>query len=272
MKTYSKFLLVFLTASLLGFTSAANAQETPAALNFTMKSIEGKDVKLSKYAGKVIVLVNVASKCGLTPQYEQLQALHKEYADKGVAIVGVPCNQFGGQEPGTEAEILEFCQENYSVEFDLLAKVDVNGEKQCDLYKHLNAMDLAPRGKGTVKWNFEKYVIDKTGKPIGRFSSRTKPDSDEFIAVIKKALAAGTANTTTAPYTHTSSKSGTKYYLYSGEVKLKNSDKVRTNYFFAKDSEHATGKPVTEIPEGKVVSELKNGLPVLKNKDSAKKK
>ena len=109
------------------FSTNVSAQETPAALNFTMKSIEGKEVPLSKYAGKVVVFVNVASRCGYTSQYEQLQKLHETYADKGVAIVGVPCNQFLRQEPGTDAEILAFCKDKYGVEFDMMSKVDVNG-------------------------------------------------------------------------------------------------------------------------------------------------
>ena len=128
----------------------APAQKTPAALNFTMKSIAGEDVKLSKYAGKVVVSVNVASKCGYTPQYKQLQELHSKYAAKGVAVVGIPCNQFRGQEPGSDEEILTFCKAKYGVDFDLLSKVDVNGDKQCELYKHLNAIDVKPRGKGDV--------------------------------------------------------------------------------------------------------------------------
>lgn len=244
------------------------AQDTPAALNFTMKSIEGEDVKLSKYAGKVVVLVNVASKCGLTPQYEQLQALHKEYADKGVAIVGFPCNQFGGQEPGTEKEILAFCKNEYEVEFDLMSKIDVNGDNQCDLYKHLNALDLAPKGKGAVRWNFEKYILDRTGKPVGRFGSRVKPDSEEFMAVINKAL--GPAEPKSA-YSHVSEKSGKTYFLFSKEVPLKNSDKVQTIYFFSKDPENKKGKPLSEVPEGKIVSETKTGMLVLKNKSSKTK-
>ena len=113
------------------------AQKTPAALNFTMKSIAGEDVKLSKYAGKVVVFVNVASKCGFTPQYKQLQELHSKYAAKGVAVVGIPCNQFKGQEPGSDKEIHTFCKNKYGVDFDLMSKVDVNGDKQCDLYLSL---------------------------------------------------------------------------------------------------------------------------------------
>ena len=160
----------------------------PAALNFTMKSLDGQDVELSKYAGKVVVFVNTASKCGMTPQYKQLQELHEKYAGKGLAIVGVPCNQIGKQEPGTAAEIATFCEKNYGVEFDMLAKIDVNGENQADLYKHLNSLDAKPKGAGDVRWNFEKFVLDRNGLVIARFGSRTKPDSDEFVKVIEGAL------------------------------------------------------------------------------------
>jgi glutathione peroxidase len=166
--------------------SMGTSQENPKALDFQMKTIDGEDVSLSKYAGKVVVFVNVASQCGFTRQYKQLQELHANYADKGVAVVGVPCNQFGGQEPGTPEEIVEFCQKNYGVEFDLLSKVDVKGKGQTGLYKYLTNLDLAPKGKGDVRWNFEKFVLDKSGKPIARFASNVKPDSDEFMSVIKK--------------------------------------------------------------------------------------
>ena len=192
----------------------APAQKTPAALNFTMKSIAGEDVKLSKYAGKVVVFVNVASKCGFTPQYKQLQELHSKYAAKGVAIVGIPCNQFKGQEPGSDKEILAFCKEKYAVDFDLMSKVDVNGDKQCDLYKHLNTIDVKPRGKGDVKWNFEKYILDRSGKPIARFPSKVKPDSKDFMAVINKALGENSGQ----PYSQVSKKSGKTYYLFSKDV------------------------------------------------------
>ena len=259
--------MIAILALLQGLTSSAYAQETPAALNFTMKSIEGEDVSLSKYAGKVVVLVNVASKCGHTPQYEQLQKLHKDFADKGVAVVGVPCNQFKGQEPGTDKEILKFCQDEYGVEFDLLSKVDVNGAKQAGLYKHLNALDLEPKGKGDVKWNFEKFVIDRAGVPVARFASKVRVDSKEFMGAVKSALGADTGH-----YSVVSKKSGATYYLYSMEVKLKNSDKVRTNYFFGKDPNNKKGTPLAAVPEGKMVSETKNGLPVLKNKGGKKKK
>ena len=248
---------------------ASPSVEAAPALNFTMQSIDGEEVKLSKYAGKVVVFVNVASKCGFTPQYEQLQALHEKYADDGLAIVGIPCNQFRGQEPGSDQEILSFCKENYGVDFDLMSKVDVNGSDQCELYKYLNSLDVKPRGKGEVKWNFEKYVLDRTGKPIARFASKVKPDSKTFVKEIEGAL--GETSGESKSYAAVSKKSGKTYYLFSKDVALKNSDKIQTLYYFAKDPNNANGTPVSKIPAGKVVSEMKNGVPMLKNDGSKKK-
>jgi len=246
------------------------ASKTAPALNFTMQSIAGEEVKLSKYAGKVVVFVNVASKCGYTPQYKQLQELHSKYANKGVAVVGIPCNQFRGQEPGSDKEILTFCQKNYGVDFDLMSKVDVNGDKQCELYKHLNSIDVKPRGKGDVKWNFEKYILDKTGKPVARFDSKVKPDSKAFMKVIEEALGEGTGGS--VGFSAVSKKSGKTYYLFSKDVPLRNSDKIQTLYYFAKDPNNAKGTALSEVPAGKVVGEMKNGVPMLKNDGTKKKK
>ena len=265
--------LISVSAFVVGnLTSYALAQETPAALDFTMKSIQGEDVALSKYAGKVVVLVNVASRCGLTPQYEQLQKLHDDYAQQGVAVVGVPCNQFKGQEPGTDKEILEFCKDNYDVEFDLMSKVDVNGAEQCPLYKHLNALDLEPKGKGDVTWNFEKYIIDRTGKPVARFTPKTKVDSKKFLAALEKALGSLDEAGATGHYSHVSEKLGREYYLFSKAIPLKNSDKVQTIYFFAKSPDNEKGTALAAVPEGKRVAETKTGMLVLKNIDAGKKK
>ena len=190
MKPY--FLTVLISSVLVGFLiPEPGTAQTPKALSFKAKSLDGKDVELAKYAGKVVLFVNVASKCGFTKQYESLQNLHDKYSADGLAIVGVPCNQFGGQEPGTEKEIAQFCKENYGVEFDMLAKVDVKGDEQFGLYKHLDSLDLKPAGKGPVKWNFEKFLVDRNGKPISRFGSKISPDSKQFVAAIESALAGG---------------------------------------------------------------------------------
>lgn len=164
-------------------------KKVPAALNFKMKSLDGKEVDLSKYQGKVVMIVNVASECGLTPQYEQLEALHEKYADKGLAILGFPANEFGKQEPGTDAEIAEFCEKNYGVKFDMFSKVVVKGDGQCDLYKFLTSEATDPKFPGPIKWNFEKFVIDREGNVVKRFAPPVAPDSKEVVAVIEEQLA-----------------------------------------------------------------------------------
>ncbi len=187
MSLLSRFVL---GAMLLGNSSIGSSKDaTPPALDFTMKSLGGQKVDLGKYRGKVVLIVNVASKCGLTPQYEQLQKLHEKYADRGLAILGFPCNQFGKQEPGSAQEIQEFCRLNYGVSFDMFAKVDVNGEDACDLYRHLTSLDTEPKGPGKISWNFEKFVVDRSGDVVARFEPRTKPDAPEVIAVIERELA-----------------------------------------------------------------------------------
>ena len=175
---------------LLMVTQASWVQgaDKPQALSFQVKSLDGKDVDLSKYEGKVVMIVNVASQCGLTPQYKQLQALHEKYADQGLAILGFPCNQFGKQEPGTAAEIQEFCSKNYGVSFDLFAKIEVNGDDATGLYKYLKQLDTNPKGSGDISWNFEKFLLDRHGNVIARFEPRTRPDDPEVLAVVAKAL------------------------------------------------------------------------------------
>lgn len=171
-------------------SGAEEAEESvPAALDFEVQALDGQDVALQSYLGDVVMIVNVASECGLTLQYEQLQALHEEYAEQGLAILAFPCNQFGEQEPGTASEIREFCSTNYGVTFDLFAKVDVNDEGACDLYQHLTSLETKPKGPGKIGWNFEKFVIDRQGQVVGRFEPRTKPDAPEVIKLLEGALA-----------------------------------------------------------------------------------
>jgi glutathione peroxidase len=164
-------------------------KKVPAVLDFEMKSLAGKPVKLEKYQGKVVLIVNVASECGLTPQYEDLQELHKKYADKGLAILGFPANEFGKQEPGTDEEISEFCTKNYGVEFDMFSKVVVKGEGQCPLYKFLTSEETNPAAPGPISWNFEKFLISKDGKIAERFSPKVKPTSEEVVKAIEAELA-----------------------------------------------------------------------------------
>jgi glutathione peroxidase len=171
----------------------ANTDASPAVkkpLSQEMETLEGKKVNLAKkYKGKVVLLVNVASKCGHTPQYEQLQALHEKYAKKGLAVVGVPCNQFGKQEPGTSEEIAEFCEQNYGVEFDMLAKVDVNGDDAAPLYKYLTSKETNKVAPGRITWNFEKFLFGRDGELVARFAPKVKPDDAEVVSAIETELA-----------------------------------------------------------------------------------
>ncbi len=194
MRSKSLFAGIVAMAFLSSHLTADDAnKEVPKVLSFKMKSLDGDPIELSKYEGKVVVFVNVASKCGYTPQYTGLQKLFEEYSDKGLVVVGVPCNQFGGQEAGSNKEIREFCSSKYKVTFDMLDKVNVNdnstaNESACDLYKYLTQQDVKPAGKGPIKWNFEKYVVDRKGNVVAHFTSKTAPDSAELKSVIEKAL------------------------------------------------------------------------------------
>lgn len=183
---FSRLLLSGVVA--LAVSTASFASEPANALAFKMNDLEGKPVELSKYEGKVVLVVNVASACGLTPQYEGLEALYEQYKDKGLVVLGFPCNQFGKQEPGSAKEIREFCSSKYKVTFDMFEKVEVNGDKACDLYKYLTNVDTKPAEKGKISWNFEKFLIGKDGKVIARFSPRTTPNDASVVTAIEQAL------------------------------------------------------------------------------------
>lgn len=159
------------------------------ALNFKAKSIDGESVDLSDYKGKVVLVVNTASQCGLTPHYAGLQELYASHKDKGLVVLGFPCNQFGSQEPGSEAEIKQFCSTNYKVTFPMFSKIEVNGEGADPFYKYLTSKDVDPAGKGSVKWNFEKFLIDREGQLVNRFAPRTSPDDAELVKAIESELA-----------------------------------------------------------------------------------
>lgn len=154
--------------------------------NIPFKTAEGKETRLSAYSGKVILLVNVASKCGFTKQYTGLQKLYEDHREKGLVIIGFPCNNFGGQEPGTIAEIQDFCSTKFNVTFPIMDKIDVKGENQHPLYAALTGKDGA--FPGDIKWNFGKILIGKNGKPLARFDSSTKPESKELADAIIAAL------------------------------------------------------------------------------------
>ena len=155
----------------------------------SINALDGSPVDLHDFEDREVLLVNVASKCGLTPQYTGLEELQKRYADRGFTVLGVPCNQFGGQEPGSSEEIAEFCKANYGVEFDMLSKVNVNGEKAAPLYKYLTSKETDPKFAGDIKWNFEKFVFDRQGNVVARFPSKVKPDDKEVVDVIEAKLA-----------------------------------------------------------------------------------
>jgi glutathione peroxidase len=170
------------------FAPVAFAQEK-SVLDYSVKDIDGKDVNLADYKGKVILVVNVASKCGLTPQYEGLEALYEKYKDQGFVILGFPANEFGAQEPGSNAEIKEFCKLNYDVSFPMFSKVVVKGQGIHPLFQYLTSKDTNPKYAGEIQWNFNKFLIDREGNVIGRFEPRTKPESEEVAKAIETALA-----------------------------------------------------------------------------------
>lgn len=149
---------------------------TNSIYDFEAKTIDGKTVSLGDWKNKALLIVNVASKCGFTPQYEGLEQLHKEYADKGFAVLGFPCNQFGAQEPGAEAEIQTFCTTNFGVSFPMFAKVDVNGDDAHPIYEYLKDSLPGLLGIKAVKWNFTKFLVDKNGKPVKRYAPQDKPE------------------------------------------------------------------------------------------------
>ena len=154
--------------------------------NMTLTGLNGDKIEAKEFEGKAILFVNVASRCGYTSQYDGLQSLYEEYQSKGLVIVGVPCNQFGGQEPGTATEIQTFCKANYGVTFPLLEKQDVNGKNRSKLYQSLVSSDKG--GGKNVRWNFEKFLVDKDGNVVGRYGSGVKPNSDELKTAIDAAL------------------------------------------------------------------------------------
>jgi len=158
------------------------------AHDFTLETIDGEDRSLGDYAGKALLVVNVASECGLTPQYEGLQKLYEQYQPKGLEVLGLPCNQFGGQEPGTEAQIKDFCTSKYGVRFPMFAKIEVNGEGRHPLYEWLTSQDTAPDGSGDIAWNFAKFVLDGQGRVVARFSPKTEPGAPEVAQALEKAL------------------------------------------------------------------------------------
>ena len=175
-----KLLCCFL---LLGATAMATGK---SVYDFTLNSIDGQPAPLAAYKGKVVLLVNVASRCGFTPQYTALESIYEKYKDRGFVIVGIPANNFGSQEPGSNQEIKTFCSSKYSVTFPMMAKVSVKGEDKTPLYQYLTT---TPKTGGEIQWNFTKFLVGPDGQIVARFEPKVTPDSPEVTAAIEKALA-----------------------------------------------------------------------------------
>lgn len=180
-----KTILLALTAAIM--TTAISLHAAESLYDIPLKDIDGKDASLKAYQGKVMLIVNVASKCGFTKQYTGLEAVYKKYAGQGLVVCGFPCNQFGGQEPGTEADIKAFCTDKYDVTFPMFSKIEVNGAGRSPLYTLL-AGEGSPF-PGNIRWNFTKFLVGRDGKIIGRFDSKVTPESEELTKAIEAALA-----------------------------------------------------------------------------------
>jgi glutathione peroxidase len=171
------------------FVATALMAADKSVYDFTLNSIDGQPAPLGAYKGKVVLLVNVASRCGFTPQYTALESVYEKFKDRGFVIVGIPANNFGSQEPGTNQEIKTFCQTKYSVTFPMMSKVSVKGEDQTPLYQFLTDKAANPQTGGEIQWNFTKFLIGPNGRVMARFEPATTPDSPEVTAAIEKALA-----------------------------------------------------------------------------------
>jgi glutathione peroxidase len=179
---------IFLILCGLFLLQVVCTQAADSIFNIPLKDIDGKPTSLKAYEGKVLLIVNVASKCGYTPQYAGLETLYAKYKDKGLLVLGFPCNQFGGQEPGSNEQIKEFCSSKYQVTFPLFDKIEVNGPNRTQLYTML-AGEGSPF-PGNIKWNFSKFLVGRDGKILKRFESKVKPDSAELVQAVEAALAA----------------------------------------------------------------------------------
>jgi glutathione peroxidase len=159
-----------------------------SVLDFTLNSIDGKPAPLSAYKGKVVLIVNVASKCGYTPQYSALESTYRKYKDQGLVVIGFPANNFMAQEPGTNSEIKQFCKNKYDVTFPMYAKISVKGDDQAPLYKFLTDKSTDPKNGGEIKWNFTKFLVGRNGEIVTRFEPAVTPDSSEVTTAIESAL------------------------------------------------------------------------------------
>lgn len=187
---YAAVVIVIVAAAVITAVQAGgeSLKEAKSIHDFTLKDINNKDVRLNQYQGKVAMIVNVASRCGFTPQYTGLQAIYDKYKDQGFVVLGFPANNFKGQEPGTNEEIKSFCSLKYNVTFPIFSKISVKGEDQHPLYKHLTEKESNPEFAGEIKWNFNKFLVDKTGRVIARFDSADKPEDEKVTQAIEQAL------------------------------------------------------------------------------------
>ncbi len=181
-------LLLVLSVSAQAADSSNDGGKMNSIYDFTMKDIDGNPVKLDKFKGDVVLIVNVASKCGFTPQYEGLEKIYSEYKDKGFVILGFPANNFGQQEPGTNAEIKNFCTSKFAVTFPMFSKISVKGDDIHPLYQYLTGKETDPEFAGDITWNFNKFLVDRKGNIIARFDSRDTPESDTVMDAVRKAL------------------------------------------------------------------------------------
>ncbi len=188
--TTTRRLLSLALACCLGAAAAPTHAAPPedGLYGLTLQDLQGQPFDAAALRGKVVLIVNTASKCGLTPQYEALEALHRRFKDRGLVLLGVPSNDFGGQEPGSPEEIAEFCRARFDVSFPMLAKTKVTGEDKAPLYRFLTTSNAAHQGE--VRWNFTKFLLDREGKVIGRFEPRTTPDDPALVQALEQALGA----------------------------------------------------------------------------------
>lgn len=180
--------LIIITLLIFFSTLITEESAMPSIYDFTMDNIQGEPIALSEYKGKVVLIVNTASKCGFTYQYDGLEELYQTYKDSGLVVLGFPANNFLKQEPGTDAEIAEFCRINYGVTFPMFSKISVKGKDINPLYEYLTSKQSNPDFGGSITWNFNKFLISREGKIIARFGSRQKPLSDDIVAQVEKAL------------------------------------------------------------------------------------
>lgn len=181
---------LFATVSTVAADDTPKGSKMTSPLDFKLEGIEGQEVDLAKYKGKVVLLVNVASECGYTPQYKGLEEIYEKYGKDGLVVIGVPSNDFGKQEPGSNTQILKFCSTTYKVTFPMLGKVVIKGDKKVPLYQFLTSKETNPKFPGEVGWNFEKFLINRKGEVVGRFKSGVEPTSDTLVTAIKKELEA----------------------------------------------------------------------------------